>query len=197
MTLLNPRTEERSRHAFRRYLNPFMVTLWRLGLGPWVNSWPAVSGRIMVIANVGRKTGCKRLSPVNYAIVDGEIYCVAGFGAVSDWYRNVLANPNVEVWLPNSWWRGVAEDISDDPRRLDLMRQVLIASGFAGYVAGLNARKMSDAELDAATRSYPLLHIHRVLACTGPGGPGDWAWVWPLATLALLPLVLRKRKKSR
>jgi hypothetical protein len=50
---------------------------------------------------------------VNYAIVDGEVYCTAGFGAVSDWYRNIRTNPEVEVWLPDGWWAGVAEEVTD------------------------------------------------------------------------------------
>jgi hypothetical protein len=28
------------------YLNRFMIALWRLGLGGWVNAWPAVGGRV-------------------------------------------------------------------------------------------------------------------------------------------------------
>jgi deazaflavin-dependent oxidoreductase (nitroreductase family) len=173
-----------------------MLSLWRLGLGWWFNVWPGVSGRIMVIVHRGRKTGLKRHSPVNYAIVDGEIYCVAGFGSISDWYRNTMANPSVEVWLPEGWWAGVVEDISDSENRLALLRQVMIASGFAAYVAGLDPIRMSDEELNAATSKYPLMRIHRTEARTGPGGPGDLAWVWPLATMILLPLaLLRPRRK--
>jgi hypothetical protein len=32
-------------HAF----NPFMILIWKLGMGRMINSWPSVSGRIMVI----------------------------------------------------------------------------------------------------------------------------------------------------
>jgi hypothetical protein len=42
------------RSGFKRF-NRFMLMLWRLGLGPWVNLWPQVTGRIAVIAHVGRK----------------------------------------------------------------------------------------------------------------------------------------------
>ncbi|MBI3241271.1 MAG: nitroreductase family deazaflavin-dependent oxidoreductase [Chloroflexi bacterium] len=188
--------EEKLRQSFKRFLNPFMLSMWRLGLGPFLNVWPSVGGRIMVIVHRGRKTGLKRRSPVNYAIVDGEIYCVAGFGSISDWYRNIMANPNVEVWLPEGWWTGVVEDISDSENRLALLRRVMIASGFAAYAAGLDPIRMSDEELGAATAKYPLMRLHRTGACTGHGGPGDLAWVWPLATMILLPLVLLRRKRK-
>lgn len=195
MTILDPRVEESLRRGFKKVLNPFMLTIWRLGLGPWFNVWPDVSGRVVVITHIGRKSGAARRTPVNYAIVGGDIYCVAAFGAISDWYRNIRANPNVEVWLPDGWWAGTAEDVSDDPRRLLLMRQVMIGSGFAARVAGINPYAIGDAELDATTAKYGLIRIRRSEARTGPGGPGDLAWVWPVATIILLSLALFRRKR--
>jgi deazaflavin-dependent oxidoreductase (nitroreductase family) len=195
MTILDPRTEETLRHGFSRYLNPFMVTLWRLGLGPWFNVWPAVSGRIMVIRHTGRKTGQRRLTPVNYALVEDELYAVAGFGPISDWYRNLRANPEVEVWLPDGWWSATVEDISDSEHRLRLLRKVIIGSGFVAYLFGLNPHTCSDSFLEETCAKYRLLHVRRTAARTGPGGPGELAWVWPLATMILLPLALRRRRQ--
>ena len=197
MTVFDPRTEERLRRGFRRYLNPFMLTLWRLGLGWWFNVWAGMSGRVMVIVHAGRRTGRRRHALVNFASVEGELYCIAAFGPISDWYRNVMANPAVEVWTPDGWWAGMVEDISDCEKRLPLMRMVMIGSGVVAYLFGFDPIKMTDAELDAATAKYRLLHIHRTQARTGPGGPGDLAWVWPLATMILLPLALSRHKGVR
>jgi len=185
---------ETLRQGFK-YFNRFMLLMWRLGLGPLLNWWPMVGGRILVIHHTGRKSGLPRRTPVNYAIVDGDLYCTAGYGRASDWYRNIQANPNIEVWLPDGWWSGTALDVGDDPRRLYLLRQVLIGSGFAAFAAGINPYKISDEALEAATRDYCLLRIQRSAARTGPGGPGDLAWVWPVATMILLPLALCRRKK--
>ena len=33
MATIDPRTEERLRQGFKKYLNPFMLTMWRLLLG--------------------------------------------------------------------------------------------------------------------------------------------------------------------
>jgi deazaflavin-dependent oxidoreductase (nitroreductase family) len=194
MTAMDPHTEERLRQGFKKF-NRFMMLMWRLGLGSWVNAWPEVGGRIMVITHTGRKTGIKRRTPVNYAIADGEIYCTAGFGSVSDWFRNITANPELEVWLPDGWWAGVAEDVTESETRIPLLRQVLIASGFAARAAGIDPVGMTNEELDTATAGYRLIRIRRTEARTGPGGPGELAWVWPLATMLLLPLVLLRRRK--
>jgi deazaflavin-dependent oxidoreductase (nitroreductase family) len=190
----NSEMEQNLRQMFKSF-NKLMLLIWRLGLGNMLNMAPETIGRIMVLTHVGRKTGAKRQTPVNYAVLDGEIYCTAGFGATADWYRNVLKQPKVEVWLPDGWWQGVARDVSDHPRRMEIMREVLIASGFAAQAFGnIHIKTIIDADLAAVTQSYRLIHIHRSEARTGPGGPGDLAWIWPVATFILLPLALRRRR---
>lgn len=185
------------RQRFRRF-NYFMVLLWRLGLGRWLNAWPAVGGRIMVITHTGRKTGRRLRTPVNYNFVDGELYCAAGFGASSDWYLNILRTPQIEVWLPDGWYAGRAEEITESDKRLPLLRQVLIASGAAAPLLGLDVGSLNDRALDEATRDYRLLHINQLKARTGPDGPGDLAWVWPLSTMLLLVgLLARPAKPGR
>ena len=141
----------------------------------------------MVITHTGRKSGLRRRTPVNYAPIDGDLYCTAGFGAASDWYRNIMANPEVEVWLPRDWRRGTAEDISQDLRRIPWLRQVIIASGIVGPMVGVNPHKMDDTEFDQVTGKYRLVRIRLKERLHGPGGPGDLAWVWiPLAMIGAL-----------
>ncbi len=191
---LTPEIMARLRRAFKDG-NRYMLWIWRLGLGGYLNSWPEVGGRIMVLTHTGRRTGAQHRTPVNYVIVDGEIYVTAGFGKIADWYRNILKDPQVEIWLPEGWWQGLAEDVNHHPNRTALMRQVLIASGFAARLMGVNPREMSDEQIASLTESYKLIRIRRTGACTGPGGPGDLAWIWPAVAFVLLPFALRKRRK--
>jgi deazaflavin-dependent oxidoreductase (nitroreductase family) len=196
-TTMSPQLESNLRQLFKRF-NPFMLLLWRLGLGRWVNCWPEVGGRILVLAHTGRKTGRQRLTPLNYAEIDGQLYITAGFGAVADWYRNVMASPAIEVWLPEGWWAGVADEVTDPEQRLPLLRQVLIGSGIVAPLAGLDPHKLDDSALDAAAAGYRVVRLRRTAPRTGPGGPGELAWVWPLATLVLaLRLLARPRRRSR
>jgi deazaflavin-dependent oxidoreductase (nitroreductase family) len=188
-TNMDPRTEAFLRRAFKQF-NRFTLLLWRLGIGPWMGAWPPVTGQFFVLVHTGRKTGLQRRTPLNYALVDGELYCAAGFGAVADWYRNVKANPHVEVWLGNGWWEGVAEEITDPAQRLLLLRAVLKGSGFAALLAGIDPHRMPDDELEAACRGYCVLRVRRTAARTGDGGPGDLAWVWPAVAFGLLGLLL-------
>lgn len=187
-------SDEALRRMFKA-ANRFMVLLFRLGLGNWGNG-PQTS-QVMVLIHRGRKSGKLRRTPVNFAVVDGEIYCTAAFGSRADWYRNIQADPRVEVWLPNAWCAGMAEEVpANDPRRNDLMRQVLIASGFAAPLfAGVNPKTIGEPELAELSADYRLIRIRRREARTGSDGPNDLAWVWPLATTVLLALLLARRLK--
>jgi deazaflavin-dependent oxidoreductase (nitroreductase family) len=186
-------TEDQLRIVFKAF-NYFMLLLWRLGLGAWGNG-TEFGGSIMVIKHTGRKTGLTRHTPVNYALVDGDVYCTAGFGKVSDWYRNIIANPEVEVWLPDGRWAGIAEDVSNDENSPHLLRQVIRASGFAAPLFGVNPKNLTDEDFKNLLESYRLIRIRKADALTGPGGPGDLSWIWPLTTLVLLWLLLRKRRR--
>ncbi|MDH3260877.1 MAG: nitroreductase family deazaflavin-dependent oxidoreductase [Acidimicrobiia bacterium] len=179
-----------------RLLNGFMIALWRLGLGGMLNAWPSVGGRLMVLVHRGRRSGREYRTPLNYAVVDDHVYCLAGFGEAADWYRNALAAPEVEVWLPDGWWGAKAVDVSEVPERTDLMRAVMIGSGFAAYVAGIDPRRWSDAHLDEKSRDYRLLRLERTVPRTGTGGPGDLAWTWPWATALFLAALLRQWQRA-
>jgi deazaflavin-dependent oxidoreductase (nitroreductase family) len=192
---MDAQAEQKLKRGFKN-LNRFMLLAWRLGLGKWLNAWPEVGGRIMVLIHTGRKTGKRHRTPINYAIVNGEVYCVAGFGPSADWYRNIVANPQVEVWLPDGWWAGISEELLDPERRLPLVREVIKASGAAGTALGVDATQLNDEELDKITQDYRLIRIRRTTARTGPGGPGDLDWVWPLSTFLLLfALIFRRRRR--
>ncbi len=185
---------ERLRKVFKRF-NVFMLFMWRLGLGNWFDIWPKVGGRIMVLTHVGRKTGMKRRTPVNYTLLGEDIIAVAGFGSAADWYRNIKRNPKVEVWMPHGWWGAVAEDYIDPENYFSTLRQLMYDTGFAAPLMGVDPRKLSDAELANIAADYRLVRIRRTEACTGPGGPGDLAWVWPAATFILSGLLWLRRKK--
>ena len=179
-----------------RWVNKAMVWMFQLGTGPYLfpNPW---SGRIMVLTHTGRKSQQPRRTPVNYAILDGEIYCMAGFGAQSDWYRNVKINPLVEVWLPEGWWEGATEDVSDDPRRAEIIYKVALNSGFAAPAAGVDPRKLTPAQVAEVAASYRLVKIHRIVPRTGPGGPGEFAWVWQVLSFVLAALLLLRPRGRR
>lgn len=179
--------DEQTLKRIFKYLNKFMVFMWRLGLGRFINFWPAGVGRIMVLTHTGRRSGLTRRTPVNYAIVEGELYCMAAFGQSTDWLKNIQSDPRVEIWLPQGYWAGKAYPMLESERRLLIIRQILINSGFAAPLfEGIYPGRLSEAELAQISQDYVLLQVRRTEALTGPGAMADLAWVWPAAAPGLL-----------
>jgi deazaflavin-dependent oxidoreductase (nitroreductase family) len=175
------------------YLNRYlMVPMFRLGLGPIIGN--PFSGYIMVIKTKGRKSGITRYSPVNYAILNGNVYCLAGWGHLSDWYRNLVANPEVELILPSGGLVGRAETVSDPAERRTALRQVLRAAGFAAAFEGFNLSKASDEELEQKTASQMVVRIRPSGLAAGPCDSGGWAWIG-VFTLSAVIFFLGRRKK--
>jgi len=163
----------------------FMVPLFRLGLGPFFGN--PFSGYIMVLKVIGRKTGKLRYAPINYAIHTGRVYCVAGFGHGSDWFRNLQANPAIEAILPGGSIAGHATEITDLDFKTSLIRKILQNAGFAGFFEGYNPFRISDADLARKTAGMPLISIQPDGLGSGASDPAGWAWIWaPFCTLLLI-----------
>ena len=89
--------------------------VYALGLGP-------IIGRIvLLLTTTGRKTGLKRVTSLQYEEVDGAIYLGASRGLKSDWVRNILADPHVEVQLKAGRFTGLAEVVTDLDRVTDFI----------------------------------------------------------------------------
>jgi deazaflavin-dependent oxidoreductase (nitroreductase family) len=164
----------------------FMVPLFRLGLGPLFGNpfW----GYMMVLKVTGRKSGKTRFAPVNYAILNGNVYCLAGRGQLADWYRNMIANPNIEVILPSGTIAGVVDEVPDSPERTITLRKVLKAGGFAGFMLGLNPFTASDDELTTAANGLPVMRIKPTGIGSGASDYGGWVWIAILALLIWLSI---------
>lgn len=81
--------------------------LYAIGFGPLL-------GRIiLLLTTIGRKTGKRRITPLQYEEIDGTLYIGAARGFKADWVRNITADPHVEVRVKNHRFHGVGELITD------------------------------------------------------------------------------------
>ena len=165
------------RAVFRLLNRFFMVPVFRLGLGPLMVN--PLTGYIMVLRTIGHKSGKVRYVPVNYAVDGGCIYCLAGFGKSSHWYRNMLADPRVEAILPGGAVFGKAEAVPDPAISLKLGRKILQNAGFAGFFAGVNPLNCTDEQLGNVLKTEILIRIRPEGIGSGPVDPGGWGWVLP------------------
>jgi hypothetical protein len=161
-----------------------MVLMWKLGLGKLINLWPEATGRSLVLGLKG--SAGTRLIPMLYCRRDEFIFCTSLMKENQDAAMDAVANPQVEVWLPDGWYAGSAEIVEDAEERAGMLRQVLSAGGFmAPWLLGIHPQSAEEERFRQATAGYRLLRIRRQSARTGSDGPGSLAWLWPLALLAV------------
>ena len=173
------------------FLNKFfMVPMFQFGFGPFFGN--PFTGYIMVVKAIGRKTGKMRPTPVNYAIHKGNVYCISGGRKTSDWFKNLLANPELELILPGGNIYARMEEATDPEERRVVARQILKNAGFAGFFEGYNPFTITDAELAEKIADLPVLRFKPLGLGSGPSDAGGWTWIWAFViTVVLIVLLVR------
>jgi deazaflavin-dependent oxidoreductase (nitroreductase family) len=183
------------RPLFRFLSRYVLVPLYRLRLG-WLVANP-ISGYAMIIRTKGRRTGRPRDATVMYAIGDGCVYCMAGWGPDTAWYRNVLAQPSVSLLMPGRIVAGVGEEVLAPSERAAALRRVLQSSGLSAFTEGVNPWRDGDEALLANAVRKPVVRVRPVgepliAGRFDPGGKG-----WLLGPTLLLAAMAFARSSRR
>ena len=89
--------------------------LYSLGLGPLI-------GRIiLILTTTGRRSGLKRVTPLQYEMIGDDYYVGAARGTKSDWVRNIQSCPQVEVRVGAKQFQSTAEVVTDASRFADFV----------------------------------------------------------------------------
>lgn len=89
--------------------------LYAIGLGP------VVGKIILLLTTTGRKTGLKRITPLQYEEIDGKYYLGSARGLKADWVGNIQANPQVGVRVKSLRFQGQAEIVTEPGRLADFV----------------------------------------------------------------------------
>jgi deazaflavin-dependent oxidoreductase (nitroreductase family) len=111
---------------------------------------------VMLLTTTGAKSGQPRTLPLLY-LTDGErlVLIASNYGSTSHpaWYRNLTANPTVEVLAGKRSGKYTASEIKDTGER-DRVWQLAVDQ-YAGY---------GDYEERAGDRTIPLVRLERITA---------------------------------
>lgn len=89
--------------------------LYAIGLGPLI-------GRIiLLLTTTGRKTGRKRVTPLQYELIGSDYYIGAARGLQADWVRNIQSDPHVEIRVGRKCVQGIAEVVTEVSRFADFL----------------------------------------------------------------------------
>lgn len=89
--------------------------LYAIGLGP------LIGGFIVLLTTIGRKSGQKRVTPLQYEKIGGDYYLGAARGLKADWVRNIANHPQVELRVGAKRIHGTAEIVTDPSRFADFL----------------------------------------------------------------------------
>jgi deazaflavin-dependent oxidoreductase (nitroreductase family) len=82
-------------------------TLYAIGLGP-------LAGRlVLLLTTTGHKSGLPRTTALQYEEIDGAIYLGSSKGTHADWFKNLVANPCVNVRVKSRQFSGRAQAVTD------------------------------------------------------------------------------------
>lgn len=89
--------------------------LYAIGLGPLI-------GRIiLLLTTTGRRSGKRRVTPLQFEKIGDDYYIGAARGLKADWVRNIQSCPQVEVRVGKKCFQGVAEVVTDPPKFADFL----------------------------------------------------------------------------
>ena len=194
-----PTTVRKVERVAFKVLNRFMVPVLRAGLARYMGS--PFTGYFLLLRTVGRKSGLPRYAPLNYAIIQGSVYVLAGFGESTHWLANLLENPLVWIRLPGLEAQGTAHQISDPRLAAGFAVAVARNSGFALAFEDPRCLFMSDEQLAGVLAGRPVVEIVPEGAPVEPGpfDPGGRGWIitvgLQIAALLGLWLLLRRRER--
>jgi hypothetical protein len=175
-----------------RVLNPrSTVPIIRSGLGAWMGT--PIGGWLLVIRVRGRKSGLGHDIPLSYLVEDGCAWVMAGFGPQTQWYRNLLVDPHVELVLPGRPpMRAIAEEVRNREIRARIVPHLVRATGVPGYMAGADPFRAQPERILEVTSWVPLIRLRPEgePLLVGPDDPGGHGWIWrQVVVLTLSALV--------
>lgn len=185
---------------FFKYANRWlMVPFHRAGLAAWLGT--PLTGWQCLITSTGRKSGVRRHTPLGYLVADGSVWVLAGYGPATLWYRNLLAEPAVEVLLPGrAPLPAHAREILDPAVRARIVPALVRSMALPGGLIGCNPLTATDERILGLTAWVPLIRLEPDGSplVAGPDDPGGLGWIWRQALLALVTvLVVRSWRSGR
>ena len=96
-----------------RRMSSRVIRLVAAGRGP--------AGVVLVLTTTGRRSGLPRQTPLQYEQVGDDFYIASARGPQADWFRNLQADPRVQVLVGGRQLAAQAEAVTDPLRIADFL----------------------------------------------------------------------------
>lgn len=144
--ILHDRQYRQSFHARLKRYNPWIVSLYRVGLLPLFGA----SRSVMLLTTRGRKSGKLRSTPIGYFRIGGAIHLFSAWGKETRWYKNMRAYPE-SVWIQIGLRRFPADaEVLKEPAEIQHLLEQFVAESPAqaqsllGWQPGIDRLERAD-----------------------------------------------------
>jgi len=187
-----------SQSAFRHANRWFVVPLHRAGLAVWLCG--PLGGWQCLVTTIGRTSGLRRDTPLGYIVMDGAAWVMAGYGPRTQWYRNILAEPRVDLRLPSRQpFAALAEEARDPDLRARVIPPLCRSMALPGVMIGCVPATSTDERILDCVSWVPLVRIRPAdgsALVPGTEDPGGRGWIWrhiAMTGVTIVPLALLRR----
>ena len=96
----------------RRRLAKWALLPYGMGLGF------LIAKQVMILTTRGRVSAKERRTPLWYVSDGGAIYCLSGWGASSDWWKNLEADPKALLQIGMRRWE-LRGEVIPEPQEIE------------------------------------------------------------------------------
>jgi deazaflavin-dependent oxidoreductase (nitroreductase family) len=116
---MNNNQVQNSKNIYQRMkrLNARMVKNYQRGFGP--------THITLLLTTTGRKTGLPRTTPLQYEKVGEDFFIASALGDQADWYKNICAEPRVQVRVGQREFNALTEATTDPTRIAEFLEMRL------------------------------------------------------------------------
>jgi deazaflavin-dependent oxidoreductase (nitroreductase family) len=163
-----------------------------MGLGVLMSHSALGGNKMLVLTSWGRVSGKPRHTMLSYVFAQGKEYVCSGWGANTDWYKNILADPQVTVQVGRKTYSATAYRVEDINEFTKIAQELFETGGdshFEDWLKSYGIEVTQEDMISKRDRLYLVGFDENDDPAPSPMS-ADLKWVWGLIVLFFLVIWL-------
>ncbi|MFH0960249.1 MAG: nitroreductase family deazaflavin-dependent oxidoreductase [Pseudomonadota bacterium] len=168
---------------------------WRMGLGKLLSHKALSGSKMLVLTSWGRISQKPRHTMLSYVLVGEREYVCSGWGARTDWYKNILVNPHVTVQVGQKVYGAKARRVQDNDEYKKIAQEMFETDGDTHFVSWLESFGIEYNLQDMIDKKdrLCLVAFDKSEETSPPPMPIDLIWIWGVMILIIISIWLWAR----
>jgi deazaflavin-dependent oxidoreductase (nitroreductase family) len=164
------------------------LVLWRMGLGSILSHKALAGSKMLVLTSWGRKSQEPRHTMLSYVSAGEKEYVCSGWGAKTDWYKNIVVNPQVTVQVGRKIYGAKARRVQDIDEYTRIAQEMFETGGdthFASWLESFGIDFSQQDMIDKKDRLY-VVTFDKSEETSPPPMAVDLKWIWGVIVIILI-----------